>query len=394
MSSLISGDNTWLMWAAVAVLAAFSVWAEQKTKLGAKVGSAIVAIFATMLLVNIRLLPSASPVYTNVSSYILPLSIPLLLFQCDLRKIIRESGKLFIVFHVAAIGTVIGACVVGFIFHDTKDIAGIVAMEVGAHVGGTVNLVACGNAYNLDQSYISACAVAANLLVAFLMLGLGAASDSKWVRRNFRHPHIDAFEASIKDGAGSVAEQYWKPKKISLLSLSLSLATTFLICGIGYVISQWVTSLNPPMIIQQLFGSIYLIICTITIILVTLFPRFFQNLAGAEEAGTFMIMMYFVTIGGAADLMQLLTVGVVIVCSIIFVTIGNLGCLLLAGKVFKWNWEDLCAASCATIGGPTTAAAFCINKGWNALIVPGILVGLWGYSIGNYVGILAGNFFL
>lgn len=394
MTSLISGDNTWLMWAAVAVLAAFSVWGEQKTKWGAKLGSAILAIFGTMILVNIHVLPSSSPTYSAVSTYILPLSIPMLLFQCDLRKIIKESGKLFVIFHVASLGTLIGACVAGFIFRDSANIAGIVAMEVGAHIGGTVNLVACGNAYNLDQTYISAVAVAANLLVAFLMLGLGAASDSKWVRRNFPHPHIDAFESSIVEGAGSTAEQYWKPKNVSLLSMGLSLATSFVICGAGYVISQWVLSLNPPTIIAQLFGSIYLIICTITLALVTLFPNFFKKLAGAEEIGTFMIMMYFVTIGGAADLKELLSVGVIILCSIVFVTVGNLGCLFGFGKIFKWNWEDICNASCATIGGPTTAAALSISKGWNVMVVPGILVGLWGYAIGNYVGILAGNLFL
>ena len=97
--------------------------------------------------------------------------------------------------------------------------------------------------------------------------------------------------------------------------------------------------------------------------------------------------------GGAADLMELLQVGGVILCAMVFVTVGNLGCLFGFGKLFKWNWEELCNASCATIGGPTTAAAFSINKGWNALIVPGILIGLWGYAIGSYVGILCGNIF-
>lgn len=393
MTSLIKGDQTWLMWMMVAILAAFSVWGEQKTKWGAKLGSAIIAIFGTMILVNIRVLPSASPVYSAVSTYILPLSIPLLLFQCDLKRIIKESGKLFIVFHVASLGTIVGACVAGFIFRSTPDIGGIVAMEVGAHVGGTVNLVACGNAFGLDQAYISAVAVAANLLVAFLMLFLGAMTDSKWVRKTFPHPHVDAFEASVVEGAGSVSEQYWKPKNVSLLSMALSIATTFAICGIGDFIANWVKSLGLPTILDQLFGSIYLLICTITIILVTIFPKFFKKLEGAEEIGTFMIMMYFVTIGGAADLMELLKVGVIILCSIVFVTIGNLGFLFGFGKLFKWNWEDLCNASCATIGGPTTAAAFSINKGWNAMIVPGILVGLWGYSIGNYLGILCGNLF-
>ena len=391
--SLIAADNAWLMWMMVAFLGAFSLWAEQKTKWGAKVGMAIVAIFGTMLLVNIRVLPSSSPTYSAVSGYVLPLSIPLLLFQCDLKRIIKESGRLFLVFHIASLGTMVGAIVAGFIFKDLPDIGGIVAMEIGAHVGGTVNLVACGNAFNLDQAYISACAIAANLLVAVLMVGLGAATDTKWVRKTFPHPHLDAFEANIVEGAGSTSEQYWRPKNVTLLSLAMAMATTFVICGVGNEIAKFFKSLGLPQIFDQLLGSIYLIICTITIVLVTLFPKFFQKLEGAEELGTYMIAMYFVTIGGAADLKQLLQVGPAILASIVFVTVGNLGFLFGFARIFKWNWEDICNASCATIGGPTTAAAFSINRGWNAMIVPGILVGLWGYSIGNYVGIIAGNIF-
>lgn len=56
--------------------------------------------------------------------------------------------------------------------------------------------------------YISACAVAANLLVAFLMLNLSALTDTKWTRKNYKHPHIDVFEANVDKNAGSVSEQY------------------------------------------------------------------------------------------------------------------------------------------------------------------------------------------
>lgn len=66
MTTLIGSDQTWLMWMMVAVMAAFSVWGEQKTKWGGKIGAACVAIFSTMILVNIRVLPSSSPVYSAV----------------------------------------------------------------------------------------------------------------------------------------------------------------------------------------------------------------------------------------------------------------------------------------------------------------------------------------
>ena len=65
--SLIAADNTWLMWMAVAALGAFSLWSEQKTKWGAKVGMAIVAIFGTMLVLALK---KVSPIIIVICSAI------------------------------------------------------------------------------------------------------------------------------------------------------------------------------------------------------------------------------------------------------------------------------------------------------------------------------------
>jgi uncharacterized membrane protein len=32
-----------------------------------------------------------------------------------------------------------------------------------------------------------------------------------------------------------------------------------------------------------------------------------------------------------------------------------------------------------------------VAKGWDGLVLPGILVGVWGYAIGNWVGLLLGR---
>ncbi len=392
MTSLIHSDQIWLVWMVVIAMGAFAIFAEQKFKLGGKLGSAVIAIFGAMLLVNIRLIPVSSTAYDVVNGYILPLSIPLLLFKCDLRRIVKESGKLFIIFHVAAIGTMIGSVICSLVFRNTAGIGGVAAMSTGAYIGGTVNLVAMGQTFHMDATYINAVAIAANLALAILMVILGTAGNTKFIRRNYGHPHIDEFE-SFGDQSKPLAGQYWKPKEISLLSLSLSLAATFLITGVSQTICGWVNATDAPMLVKQLFGSIFLVMTLITVVLVTLFPKFFEKLNGAEEIGNFMIVLFFVALGCAANLTELLKVGTVAIVFILVIIVCNLGINLLAGKLFKWNYEDMACSSCATIGGPTTAAALAINKGWNALVVPSILVGLYGYIIGNYCGVFIGNLF-
>lgn len=178
MTSFIQSDQVWLIWAVVISLGAFAILAEQKFKWGGKIGSAIIAIFSALILVNVRLIPVSSEVYTVINSYILPLSIPLLLFQCDLRRIIRDSGKLAVIFFVAAVGTLIGVAVCGLMFKDVQGVGGIAAMTTGAHIGGTVNLVAMGQTFNMEANYVNACAIAANLFLAFYMLMLSSAANS------------------------------------------------------------------------------------------------------------------------------------------------------------------------------------------------------------------------
>ncbi len=390
MVSLIQSEQVWLIWMVVIALGAFAILAEQKFKWGGKIGSAIIAIFSALLLVNIRLIPASSSVYGVIDSYILPLSIPLLLFQCDLRKIIRESGKLCIVFFVSAVGTLVGVAVCGLVFRDVDGVSGIAAMTTGAHIGGTVNLVAMGQTFQMDANYVNACAIAANLFLAFYMLLLSSAANLKIVRKMYRTPFIDEMESSVDTGK-SMAESYWKPKNISLLSLAMSLATTFVITGVSQTICTAVNGTDAPFIVKQLFGSIYLVMTLITVALVTLFPKYFEKLQGAEELGNFAIILFFVGLGCKANLAELAQIGLIVVAFIICIMVCNFFVTMIVGKIFKWSYEEISVCCNATFGGPTTAAAYAINKGWHALVVPSILVGLLGYIIGNYFGVLIGN---
>ena len=70
------------------------------------------------------------------------------------------------------------------------------------------------------------------------------------------------------------------------------------------------------------------------------------------------------------------------------ILIFNLAVTLSFGKLFKFNIEEMLLASNANAGGPTTAAALAISKGWQSLVGPILIIGTLGYVIGNYVGTL------
>lgn len=73
---------------------------------------------------------------------------------------------------------------------------------------------------------------------------------------------------------------------------------------------------------------------------------------------------------------------------------SNLIVGLLLGKLFKIELEHILLASNATVGGPTTASAMAIAKGWGSLVGPILVVGTLGYIIGNYIGFALGYWYL
>ena len=101
MSSLISADNTWALWACLVGVAALSIWLEQKYQWASKLTGCVLALLGMMILSNAGIVPTESPVYDSVWSYAVPLAIPLLLFQCNIKKIGKESGKLLFIYLIS-----------------------------------------------------------------------------------------------------------------------------------------------------------------------------------------------------------------------------------------------------------------------------------------------------
>jgi uncharacterized membrane protein len=56
-------------------------------------------------------------------------------------------------------------------------------------------------------------------------------------------------------------------------------------------------------------------------------------------------------------------------------------------RLARLDVETTSVASQAAIGGPSSALALAVGRDWKALVLPGIMVGLLGYAVGNYLGL-------
>lgn len=396
-NTLISPENTWVLWAFLTGWAAFSIYLEQTYKWAAKVSGAIIALVGALIFSNLKIIPIDAPAYDTVWGYVVPLAIPLLLFKCNIKKIWRESGRILIIFLISSIGTMLGATV-GFIAlkDHVPELTKVAAMMSGSYIGGGVNFAAMAGSFEVPGELVSAAVVADNLLMAVYFFVLIAIPTITFFRNKFTHPHVDKVEASTEDNDKTLAANYWGRKEISLKDLAFAISTGIVIVAISFELAKVLGTIIPTSneflnVINALLSNKYLLITTFTMLGATYFPNYFSNIRGSQEIGTFLIYIFFVVIGVPASITLILQKSPLLLVFCAIVVGMNMLVSFGVGKLLKFDLEEIILASNANIGGPTTAAAMAISKGWVDLVAPIMVVGTLGYIIGNYFGILMGN---
>lgn len=400
MKTLISSENIWVLWAFITGWAAFSIYLEQKYEWASKVSGAIIALIGALILSNLKVIPTESVVYDQVWAYVVPLAITLLLYQCNITKIWKESGKILVLFLISSVGTMLGS-ILGFLLLNKHipELGQLAGMMTGSYIGGGANFAAMASAFDIPGDLVSAAVVSDNLLMALYFFVLISIPSIAFFRKKFRHPHIDEVEkVGIKEGE-TAASSYWKSKEVSLKDIGFCIGSAFIIVALSVSLADFLASVIPTSnaflkIINTLFGNQYLIITTVTMLCATIKSDFFGNLGGAQEIGTFLIYLFFVVIGVPASISSIINNSPLLLVFCLIIVLVNMLVTFGAAKLFKFNLEDAILASNACIGGPTTAAAMAVSKSWSKLIAPIMLIGTLGYVIGNYCGIIVGNFLI
>ncbi len=386
-TTLINSEQTWLIWGLILIVTAAALKLEQRYNWAQKLSAAVIGMLGAAILTNLRILPLESPVYDNIWTYVIPLSIPMLLFQSNLRRIFRESGRSLILFGIGALGTIVGAvaahALLAGLIPNLREIAG---MMTGSYIGGGVNFVALAQVFKLDKTLVSATTVADNFNMALYFIILVTIPRLGFFQKHFHHlPPVETAKKAEKAQAG-----------LTPVDLAYLFAVSAAIVAVSNSAADYFAAVIPAdnfcsNLVRQLLGNSYLIITTATMLLATAFPRFCERIKGADVVGNFLISIFFVVIGVPASLpliiktapLLLLFCFIMVCCNMLFSFVG--------AKIFHFSLEEAIIASNANIGGPATASAMAISQGWNSLIGPGIFVGLFGYIIGNYLGTIVGN---
>lgn len=398
--TFIKADDTWLLWSVLIGWAAISIWLEQKYEWAAKVSGAVIALLGALVLANLNIIPTSAAVYDNVWGFVVPVAIPLLLFKANIKKIWKESGRMIGIFWFAAFGTTIGIIIATMLFKDSiPELGKIAGMMTASYIGGGVNFVAMTAVFKPQENLVNAAIVADNLVMAAFFFLYMWIPGLKWVKKTFISQSADEAAAVNAEEVENKAATYWGRKEISLKDIATALAVAVVIAAVSKKVGVFMGGVLPSGnfafdMLKIMLSNQFFLMTTFTVLLVTAFPKFFEDINGAQEIGTFMIYIFFVVIGVPASIKEILINSPLLFVFSFIAAAGNLALTMLGGKLFKFSIEEQMLAANATVGGPTTAAAMAISKGWNNLVIPALLCGIWGYITGNYFGLFVGNWLI
>lgn len=398
--SLISAENSIAIFAILSAICFLAIYLEQKYVWASKLTGCIMVLLVTLVLANLHIIPTSAAAYDFIGGYLVPMALPLLLLKADIRAIIKDSGRLIILFLIGAVGTCVGAAMAfPIIASHVEQAPQFIAMITGSYIGGGINFVAMADNYGASGTTIATANVADALCMMFFFFALMVIPNLAFFRKHWKHPIEDKIAAeSIDSSKGTTAGAYWSKKEISLRDISFEIALSAVIVAVATPLADLFASTIPDSNIvfyffNALLGSKYMIITLFSVAVATVFGKQLSSLGGAQEIGTYLIYLFFASMSAPVVFADLVGDAPFFFVACIIILIVNIIFELAGAKLLHFGIEDAMVCSNANIGGGTTAAAMAIAKNWESLILPGLLVGTLGNVIGNFFGILMGTIF-
>jgi len=373
----IDADNILALSAVVLFLTWLGFFVDA-SRVGRVIPGVVFILSGGALLSNLHVTPFSSPVSDFIGQYVVAAAIPLLMLKANLKKIFLESGRVMIGFGAACVGIVAGV-IVGFCllshWHVGAKVAGFYA---GAFIGGTISMIAVGNAVQMTPAEIAAATGASMIPSVLGLMALVAVSNSKVVRR--------FIPCKIDEGEGGETSDSCSPPanpEFRLSHITGALALTFGICAIARVIEAFASQRIGHD--QARYNILY--VTALTVLVANLFPRQLQKLRGEFELGMIFMYMFLAMIGLGTNVTSFLSNAVSLFFYVIILLGIGIAVTLVLCRFLRLDLTETVTGCGAAIVGPAATVAVVAGKGWHAMVSPAVMTGIFCHIVGNFVGI-------
>jgi uncharacterized membrane protein len=348
------------------------------SRLGRSVPGVVFILSGGALLSNLGITPFSSPVSDFIAEYVVAAAIPLLMIKAELKKVFLESGRVMIGFAAACVGIVAGVLVGYFLlapWHVGAQVAGFYA---GAFIGGTISMIAVGNAVQMTPAEIAAATGASMIPSVLGLMALVALPNLKIVQR------LLPCRLSGNGGEGPACiPPAAVVEELHLTHVTGALALSFGICAFARLIEHLAGEFLGHD--QSHYNILY--VTALTVLVANVFPRQLRKLRGEFDLGMIFMYMFLAMIGLGTNMTSFLNNAVsLFIYVIILLGIGIVITLILC-KLLRLDLSEAVTGCGAAIVGPAATVAVVAGKGWYSMVTPAVMTGIFCHIVGNFVGI-------
>lgn len=377
--------------AVLCLVAAFWFFVEQLTqwKLFQYVPPLLFIYATPVVLNNLDVIPSSSPVYSGLSSFALPAFIVLMLIKVNVPAAMQIMGKGMLVMLMGTAGVVVGGVVSYALVHQwlAPDAWTGFGALAGSWIGGTGNMAATSEMLATPPEQFGLAVLADNVVyIVWLPILLASRNFADRFNRWARVP-ADRL-ASMDKMANLVLEEESAPEMRDYVYLAaVAIAVTWIASNLAtFFFGAMMQHL--PQLEVVLSESTWRILL-ITSIALTLSVTPVSRLPNATALGTALIYIFVAGMGARASIEGFGQAPAFLLGAFIWIFIHGAFCLLGA-RLFRVDVHSVAIASAANIGAAASApivAAFHRPS----LVPVSILMALVGYALGNYLAPLTGH---
>ena len=324
---------------------------------------------------------SFGKIQSILMSVAVPLAIPLMLFNCDFKLWTKALPKTLWSL-VGGIGAVLAAVISGYFIFRTPDVPEfnkVAAMMTGIYTGGTMNFNALGASLGVDKT-VMAIVLAFEMVLTtpyiFFIIGGGYKVFRKILpydditRRGRKDEQVETKD--IENYQGMLSRQ-----NAGGMFIGLGLSVLFLAIGAGLAL--------------LLTGTLNELVVILTITTLSIIASFFKKVRALPktfELGMFFILIFSVIVASLFDIHSVNGGSLMIGLFVAWVMIVAAGLHLLLCRIMHVSGDLFCVSQIALLCSPPFVPPVVGAMKNKKVLISGIAIGLVGYAVGTYLGVL------
>lgn len=370
------------------------LWLCRKYKWAKSIGPILLLYFIGAILANLGVFPKSGTesadellqmqnLFTNV---MIPLAIPMMLFSFTYRK--SETRDQLIAMITGLLAVVI-AVIAGYpIFAPhIPDAPRVAGMYTACLTGGTVNMASVSKSLGSPDSQF----VLLNtydMIVSFIYLMFIMAAGIKLARKFLPVKTLDAVandDSAIRAELEKAEENPYKGlfTKPGMRDAMWLLAATLIVVGLSAGLAFAMTKILPGSFMM------YFILWITTLSIASSFIKPIHDLKYGYDIGMYFIYVFSIVVASMANVRNMDFSGALWILGFLaFMEIVSLTLQLLTAKLFKVDADTAVIASVTYINSPPFVPMIAASMRNSRVLMPGLSIGVIGYAVGNYLGVL------